>query len=119
MAFEESGKSQSEAPMPFTSVRQEQASKDRDFQRARTAAVEAEGGEAPTVAALVLALRHESEAVRRAAVERLGGLGAEARAALAALRQARCDPDEGVRNRADRALETIQVEIRAAILRAA
>jgi HEAT repeat protein len=71
------------------------------------------------VPTLVLALTNEDGTVRSAAAESLGDLGAEARAAIGALRQARQDREENVRNQADLALEKIRLEVRRAILRAA
>jgi HEAT repeat protein len=71
------------------------------------------------VAALVLALRDETAAVRRGAAEALGNLGAEATAAIPSLQQAIQDRDEGVRKRAALAREKIDLQIKAAILRAA
>jgi HEAT repeat protein len=71
------------------------------------------------VPTLMLALTNEDGTVRGAAAESLGDLGADARTAIGALRQARQDREENVRNQADLALEKIRLEVRRAILRAA
>jgi HEAT repeat protein len=71
------------------------------------------------VPTLLKALTNDDGSVRSAAAESLGDLGADARTAIGALRLARQDREENVRNQAGLALEKIRLEVRRAILRAA